>query len=195
MSGFALKTAPTSYPVSAGEAKDHLGLDHDEDNAKLDRLIRRATLYGEHRLWRQFITASWYLYLDSFPAIIELRDKLPIASIVAITYTDEDGDTQTLSSSLYQTDIVNPNKPGMIAPEVNQAWPTIQSGVFNPVRVEFTAGYGTAEDVPETTIHGILMKVHDLYELTGSEIPGASVNQFSQTADSLFDATAWGVYG
>lgn len=194
MSRFALKTAATSQPVTLPEAKNHLRVDHDDDNVLIEGLIERATTYGQWYLERQFITATWYLYLDHFPRIIEIR-KPPVASIVAITYTASDGTASTaLSAALYQTDLTSPDIPARIMPAYGQVWPITRSGVFNAVTVEFTAGYGAASTVPTPTKQGILMKIHDLYELTGSEIVGPRVSRFSQTADSLFDVTAWGSY-
>ena len=78
----------------------------------------------------------------------------PLQSVTSITYVDDAGDTQTLSSSLYQVD--TKSQPGRIIPAYGESWPTVRSNTLNAVTVNFVAGYGDdPEDVPAGLRHAV----------------------------------------
>lgn len=139
-------TAPTVEPVSRTEAKSAAQIEHTDDDTYIDMLIVRARKWVESRLQRQLVTATWRLDLESFPAEILL--PWPVAqSVSSITYTDTDGDSQTVTASDYQTD--TGSIPARIKPSFGNAWPAVRSGDYAAVRVTFVAGYGVASDVPD----------------------------------------------
>ena len=61
---------PAVEPVSLAEAKSHCNVDSDitEDDAKLGIYIKAARRYAEGYCGRSFITQTWRLVLDAFPA-------------------------------------------------------------------------------------------------------------------------------
>ena len=79
-----------------------------------------------------------------------------------IEYIDVDGNTQTWSSALYESDL-DSDFQGRLRPLRNETWPST-GDYFAAARVTITAGWSTA-DVPFTVKQALLMKVADLYEV------------------------------
>jgi hypothetical protein len=61
-----LITPPASEPVTLGEAKDHLRLEHALDDAYITTLISAARQHIEQACWRGLVTQTWELVLESF---------------------------------------------------------------------------------------------------------------------------------
>ena len=142
-------TDPTTLPVSLSDVKDHLRIEQDEidlDN-DLTELLRAASAYVEAEIHATLITTQFMAVWDCFPADAIKIPGWPVASIDSITYTDTDGATTTLSSSLYRTKLVQ--TPAMIIPAISEDWPDTLADSVDAVTVTFTAGYGAAAtDVP-----------------------------------------------
>lgn len=146
ITSFRLVTAPTTTGiVCAEDLRSYCNTFDPAFDADLAQYQRDAIEYIETVTGRQLITATWKLILDRFPAVIELR-KPPIQSVDSITYIDEDGVEQTLNASLYQVD--SDNEPGRIVPAYDQSWPATRCQP-QAVQVEFTAGYGGRDEIPE----------------------------------------------
>jgi len=128
----------------------------------LNILITSARQHAEAILKRYLITQTVDLYLDSFPAWeINLP---PLQSVTSITYVDDAGATQTVSSNDYIVDATSAAvMPSRITPAYDKTWPTTRNQI-NAVRVRFVAGYGTASAVPKCVKNWILMRVKTLYE-------------------------------
>lgn len=143
---FRLVTAPaTTGIVCPDDLRSYCQTFDPVFDAELQQFQRDAIEYIETITERQLITATWKLILDRFPAVIELR-KPPVQSVTSITYIDEDGAEQTLSDSLYQVD--TDDEPARIVPAYDQSWPSIRCQP-QAVQVEFVAGYGLADDIPD----------------------------------------------
>lgn len=157
-----LKTAPSKEPVTRKEAKDFAQITDSRDDWLIDSQIVGARIYAEKYTNRQLVTATWYLYLDGFPAVIRPpRPPLQAANMV-ITYTDTAGNEQTLDSGEYQVDVKS--TPGRIAPAYSKVWPSVRTETFNVVTVEFQAGYGTeATDVPFLIREAIMLLISDSF--------------------------------
>ena len=67
-----LITAPTGKPVSILEAKDQLIVTFNDDDFIIERYINAATAWVEQYLQRKLITQTWNMFLDSWPAEIEV---------------------------------------------------------------------------------------------------------------------------
>ncbi len=59
------------------------------------------------------------------------------------------------------------HNPPLVSPAPDETWPDIQAGRAGGVRVEFTAGYGSAADVPADAKAAILLCVGYWYEHRG----------------------------
>ncbi|MEY3740425.1 MAG: hypothetical protein RLZZ192_1101, partial [Pseudomonadota bacterium] len=99
-----LVTPPIDEPVTLAEAKLHLRVDFDEDDALILALISAARQAAQTITGRQFITARWKMVLDRFagqegmacssesnfslPNHAILLFKCPVQTITAIQYLD-----------------------------------------------------------------------------------------------------------
>jgi len=194
---YDLSVAPVIEPVSEADLVAHcqLGELPDDQLGRARVMLTSARQWVENYLRRQLVTATWKAYLDGFPAEIQINDKLPIATISSIAYVDDDGDSQTLSSSLYQSDLVSEGKPARIMPAYGQTWPAVRSGVYNAVTVTFTAGYGaTRESVPLGIRHAILMLAADWYNNREDVVVGAISGRIATGVEFCLQPFEWGFY-
>jgi uncharacterized phiE125 gp8 family phage protein len=181
--GLVLLTPPESHPVSLADAKLHVRCDAAEDDALLSGLITAATRWCEKRLDQQFMEAEWALVLDCFPRmcgrVIELP-RGPLVSVDAVKYYDAANDLQTLSDTKYDVD--TSSRPGRIAPVYGESWPITRPRI-GAVQIEFTAGHGDADDVPQTIKQAILLLVGHWY--AHREAVGTVTRSVEFAVDSL----------
>ena len=179
-----LKIAPGLEPVTRDEAKLFAQITDTREDSLVESLIVGARTYAEQYTNRQFVTATWYLYLDGFPAVIEPpRPPLQAANMV-ITYIDTAGAEQTLDSGEYQVDVKS--TPGRIAPAYSKIWPDVRVETLNVVTVEFQAGYGTAmTDVPFPIRQAIMLLISDWFRYRQDAYDGRPFTKAPRAVDSL----------
>jgi len=157
--------APADPPVTVAECKSHLRVQHSDDDTLIG-LYRDAAVHrldGRGLLGRCMVTQTWRQDFDCWPAGGIIRLPFPdVSSVGSLKYSDLDNVEQTVSSSLYalQEDELGPFlwlKKDFTSPSHTTDRP-------DPVRCSFTAGYGTAADVPSTLKAAILLMVGDFYE-------------------------------
>ena len=151
-----VKTPPADEPVTLSEAKDHLRVDGSDHDSQVTAVITAARERAERYLGRALVTQTLELRLDAFPAAIDLP-RPPVQSVASIKYIDSDGDEQTLDSADYKVDA----EGARIIP--TDDWPHTLDTV-NAVTVEYTAGYGDPEDVPEAIKQGILVHAERMFD-------------------------------
>ena len=174
-----LTSAPALTPLSVAEAKAHLRVTHADDDAYITTLVDVATRHLDARhgtLNRALITQSWRLRIDEFPRCWPFAIELPwppLQSVASVKYLDPDGVEQTLAGAEYT---VEASKfVGRILLGYGKSWPAIRC-VPGAVRIEFTAGFGTAgADVPAPIRQAMLMFIAHLYETRSvdAEMPRA----------------------
>lgn len=160
-----LSSAPSEEPITKAEVKLHARITGTDEDANLDAYIKTARLFCEAFTKRQFVTATWVLRCDGFPAVDTtpiIVPRPPLSSVSSITYLDTTGTSQTWSSSKYQVDTYT--EPGRIMPVEGETYPSTQADTFNTVTVTFVAGYGAASTVPERYKQAIRMLASHLYE-------------------------------
>jgi hypothetical protein len=87
--------------------------------------------------------------------------ELPCAlTVVSVKYNDNDGVLQTVSSDDYTLDTYDEKLPVLKA-AYNVVWP-VPRHEKNAVRVQFTAGFGLAADVPELMKEALILLVGHL---------------------------------
>ena len=173
-----LVTAPALEPVSITEAKAHLRIEIDDDDALIYSLITAARMAAESTLERSLVTTRWKLVLDSFPGpsmigvpygrTFSLPDhaillpRNPVSQVVSITYLDMAGVSQTMPSTDYTADLAS--EPARITPVFGKIWP-INLPQIGSVQITFDAGYGAlAASVPEGIKSWIKLRIGSLYE-------------------------------
>lgn len=156
------RTEPDTEPVSVDELRKQLRLDTTEHDNELMELIEAARREAEElHLNAGLMTQTCIDYFDGFGAQMELKWP-PVASITSITYTDTNGDTQTLSTDTYELGTVN--GMGVVRLKYGQTYPSTRSHE-DVVTVTYVAGYGSlASDVPLNTRQWIKLYAAWLFE-------------------------------
>jgi uncharacterized phiE125 gp8 family phage protein len=175
--GFRIVTPPEVEPVSLKEAKAHLRLDSDADDAYVSALITAARERVELFLRRALITQVFEYTIDDFLAYDRAIDlpRPPLQSVEWVRYLDTAGVLQTLDPGTYTVD-ASSNEIGRIALAWNRFWPFTRYTI-NAVTIRFAAGFGdAADDVPQAIRQGILIEVSNLYENREDVVFGQSVN-------------------
>lgn len=151
-------------PITTAEAKTHLRVDTSDDDTYIGTLITAARKWVEEMANICMINSTIVEKFDRFPATggyFELT-KAPVSSITSIQYVDENGASQTWSSSNYQTDLSM--KPARIMPTYSGSYPSTRLDLA-AVTVTYVAGYGaTAASVPDAIKHAVKLLVAEMYE-------------------------------
>ena len=171
--GLELITPPASEPVSLAEAKAHLRVDHDDEDAAIARFARAAREWAERYTGRAFIAQSWRLWRDAWPDCVPLAlsiPKPPLMAITSVTAYDRSGAATALSSDAYIVD--GAAVPGRIVLKDTAVLP-VNLREANAIAVGFQAGYGAnASDVPAAIRAAVLTLIAHLYEARGeSAVP------------------------
>lgn len=185
---------PVVEPVSLAEAKSHCRVDTNADDAYISSLIAAAREYVEERLDATLITTTWEARYDAFPMWELVLPRPPMqAANVTVTYRDQGGANQSItsSSSAFQIDAFA--TPGRVYPNFQGVWPPVR-GDENSVIVRWTGGYGTSgASVPATIKHGILLIVGHWYANREAVTSGNAV-QVPLTFETLMASSGWGGY-
>lgn len=182
-----LVTGPAIEPVSVAEAKAHLRVDADTDDALITALVAAARQHAEAVTRRALITQTWELVLDGWPSGGEIALPLPpLQSVTSIAYTDADAGEHVLDAGDYLVDTAA--EPGRIV-RTAAGWPSVSLQEAAAIRVRFVAGYGdAAADVDEAIRQAILLLVGHWYENREAVVGTGAVPKPLPLA---FDALLW----
>lgn len=184
-------TKPAKLPVTIGEAREQCRITDDTHDTLLMRLIQNVTKQVETRCEMRLISRSMRLDLDAFPSGgDDIHIPIyPVTTITTVAYTDADGDAQTLSEDTgspegdYWKEIGNDKMSPILRP-LNY-WPATKLNKPGAVQITFNAGYESVEDIPEDLRHGILLRVKELFDVSGESVSGVSMEQAINTFDAL----------
>jgi uncharacterized phiE125 gp8 family phage protein len=193
---FDLSSAPAIEPCTEADLVSHcqLGELPDDQIARARVMLAAARQWVENRLHRQLITATWKLYLDEFPAEIQIPGKLPVATIATVTYYDTANVLQTAAASTYDTDLASDSRPPRIRPASGQSWPLTYDR-YNAVDITFTAGYGTTrESVPLGIRHAILILAADWFANREDVVIGTISSRIETGVEMCLQPFDWGFY-
>jgi uncharacterized phiE125 gp8 family phage protein len=166
-----LVTDVTEEPVSLDEAKAHLRLDIDDDDAYLAGCITAARVWVEGQTKRCILPQTWDYTIDGgWPKRHGAhRIDLPLNPVKAvsgtspevfsITYVDDDGVSQTLAAANWT--LVNRIHGSYIVPAYNISWPSVRN-VPNAVTVRFVAG--DFDNIPQPLHRAIMVLAAHYYE-------------------------------
>ena len=173
-----LVTAPSIEPVTLAEAKEHLKIDHGDEDTYITNLITAARRYCEKYTRLALIEQTWAWTLDRWPAGKDTCDQnlapalrggdkrfidfpiTPLLSITSITtYDDLDNATIWAASNYYTS-----SAQGRIYRRTGTSWPAV-GRVGDGIEIVFKAGFGSlASDVPAPLRQGLLQLIAHLYE-------------------------------
>lgn len=156
-----LTTPPQSEPFTPAQAKAHLEVEHSDDDAMIDAFVAAARSSVEAVLKASLLPTVWTYKTDGFP----LEIRLPVgpvldASLVVVKYIDDAGVEQTLATDDYQVSV---GETGVIRAAYGKTWPSTRPEM-DAVRVQFTAGWASADDVPRAILAALRLMMGHLYE-------------------------------
>lgn len=171
-----LVAAPSAKPVSVAEAKAHLRVDHDLDDALIGRAIDAAIGYLDGYggiLGRALVAQRWRQFFSFWPASRCLPLRLaPVASIVEIRARAADGSESVVDPAGYRL-LAGASRPQVLV-SLSAVLPALERAP-DAVAVTYAAGYGdTAETVPAPIRQAILLMVGDMYRFPETVTLGAS---------------------
>ncbi len=173
---------PALEPITLAQAKQHLRVDHPDDDELIEDLITVARVAAEDRCGRSLISCGWRLTADNFSPALELPNP-PLISVQSVKYFDTDGTERTIDPKCYFVDAVS--EPSVVVPAVGYTWPLTQDRV-NAVVVDYTCGYGVqASAIPRPIVQWIKLAIGDMYENRNASSDRPNVPQ--NFADALLD--------
>lgn len=162
-------TPPAEEPITVLQARRQCKCEDDAEDELFAIWIKAAREAVEFDAELALITQTRRQYIDYFPdGPIELRTP-PVQSISSITYTDTSGSTQTLASTVYDSDLIS--KPALIMTAEGQTWPATRTKLRS-VAINFICGFGLATSVPALAKQAMLLRISSSYrnrEMTKEE--------------------------
>lgn len=190
MGGLVQTTNPSGKPLTITEVKSFLRIDFNEDDIFLIGQLTMVTDVVEKYLRSALISRTYELAVDKLPEReIPLREGLyvgpfmsypldyidlpfsPVVSVSSIkTFDDQDNET-VVNSAKYLVDTFR--KPARVILRNGETWPNATREA-NALIITYTAGYGTASQVPEAIRLAMLQLIAYSYEHRGDQIEGAA---------------------
>ena len=177
-----LTVAPTEQAVTLGEVYTQLRITENDEDDYLEGLIDVATTVLQAKAWWQFLTATYTLKFTQFCTEMRLP-RPPLKTVTGITYVDANGDSQTVTSSIY--DVITYQTPGLIRLAYQQNWPSDLRGHPDDITVTFTCGEA-ASDVPDRTKQAIKLFVAHMYTERTPVVIGRSLNSVEVPMGIMF---------
>lgn len=163
--------SPVGEPVSLAEAKLHLRVTDNSQDALISSLISSARIACEMITRQQLLHARWKLVLDRFPmagigtplpfandvnvpGYATFLPHAPLVDIVSINYLDMNGSMQVCDPAIYCVN--DAMMPAIVACAFGQIWP-IPLPQIGAVSFTYNAGYASpcTFTVPATvTVNG-----------------------------------------
>jgi len=173
-----LLSPPAAEPLTLQELKDHLRVIDAAEDALINGVLVAAVRSIEARGRLALTPQQWRLTLDLPPEETLFLPIAPVASIDAVTVTDNDAAPQPVANSLYEFAAGSPGRLRRAGP-----WP--QPGVaLDGVQIDFTAGYADASAVPEPLKQAIKILAAHFFE-TRAAVRETRTYSVPQSVDAL----------
>jgi len=158
-------TPPEPF-IDLAEAKEHLRVDHDDDDDLISVLINAATGHidgPDGWLGRAIGVQTLELMLPGFVAGSFALPCPPALFVEGVQYEDAHGVVQQLDTSIYEM------HDDVIGTALGKSWPStrLYRGGLGVVRIRYTAGY---QEVPAPIRVAVLMMLGDLYKFRETSI-------------------------
>jgi uncharacterized phiE125 gp8 family phage protein len=161
-----LLNGPAVEPVSLAEAKTHLRIAHDDADAEISALIAAARVHLETQTRRGFVTQTWRLLRDAWPADGRIAVlPAPLRALLAVRVVMRDGSEQPIALDRFALD--QAGAPAILA--FDPAFMPRSDRAAAGIELDVEVGYGDAPaDVPAPLRQAILMLVAHWYENRGA---------------------------
>jgi len=181
-------TNANDFPITFDEARSHLRILDNTQEVEIYRLLKSAVESVEVLLGASLTTRTYRLDLDGFPSESPYEIDLqiyPVQSITSVVYDNSSNSPNetslTLNTDYYQS---LSGKYPRIAPVTS--WPEAISGKPSSVRISFTAGYTSNDDIPEDVRHAILVQLKNFYDFGNEWIQGTHSVHMNTVNQLLF---------
>ena len=178
-----LTSAPAAEPISLAEAKAHLRIDADDEDALIEQLIVAARMFVERSLGLALITQGWSYFLDFWPRSSCVTLPIaPVQAVSAVILHDGAGGSTTLDADDYAVDVLS--QPARLV--LNGATPPVVARALNAFEIAFTAGYGdAASDVPAPIRQALNLLVAHWFERREPVVLGVGATEVPSTVAGL----------
>jgi len=184
MKTYQVITPASTYPVSLTEAKSHLKVDTTADDTYITSIIKAATQLSEEYTNRFFIDTVIEQTCSDF-AQLQTLFKSKVSAVAHVKYYDSDNSLQTLSSTIYDTQLQY--EPSQIQLADDKSFPEITKR-NDAVVARYTVGYGSAaSDVPEIIKQAILLTIGNFYQNRNSVVIGRIATELPMNVKWLLD--------
>ncbi|HWL03330.1 MAG TPA: head-tail connector protein [Xanthobacteraceae bacterium] len=176
-----LLEAPETEPITLGEAKAFLRVEHDDEDDVIAALIASARMQVEAQTRRALITQEWRIVRDGWPADgFFVVTPAPLQAVVAARLRDAEGAAHIVDHERFMIDAASAR---LIFPPWSLPAPLrAAAGIEIDVRV----GYGDEPaDVPEPLRHAVRLLVSHWYDNRGLVAIGQSVALMPGTVAAL----------
>jgi len=172
---------PEMKPVTLAKIKQHLRLDHDEDDEYLIDLLDAATLHVEAATGLYLVNRTVRQYVDTIPVSRSvLLEASPASSIKEVRGFDSDGNPNAFLAANYRLDTRFETPAVVFNANINY------QNFYNGIEIDFVAGFGdTGIDVPSNIIRAILVLIAHWYEFRGTALPGDETAFIPNSIESL----------
>ncbi len=163
-------SAPATEPLTLGETKSYLRIDHDDEDSLVGDLIVTARMHAENWLRRSLISQAWKLGYDECAPMKISLPMGPVSAITSVTIINRDNSSSVVSDECYS---------------LNSAMTMLRFDIplhgFQ-IEVAYDTGYGaTGAHVPSPIRQGMLNHIAVLYDARGegnSAMPEQSVSLY-----------------
>ena len=184
MKTYQVITPASTYPVSLSEAKSHLKVDTTADDTYITSIIKAATQLSEEYTNRFFIDTVIDQTCSDF-AQLQTLFKSKVSAVAHVKYYDSDNSLQTLSATIYDTQLQY--EPSQIQLADDKSFPEITKR-NDAVVARYTVGYGSAaSDVPEIIKQAILLTIGNFYQNRNSVVIGRIATELPMNVKWLLD--------
>jgi uncharacterized phiE125 gp8 family phage protein len=166
----ALTSPPAVEPLTLAEAKAHLRIDADEEDALIASLIAAGRMWLERQFGLALIRQGWSLYADRLPEGRELSLPLwPVSAVEGVTLHGE-AEAAELAESAFAVDLLS--RPARISfRQIAGSVPALRR--LNGIEIAFITGFGeTGRAVPGPIRQALLLLIADWYERREPVLPG-----------------------
>lgn len=172
MSSLVVITPAGSPALDFAAVKEHLRVDHDDEDTLIEGLILAVEQHVVEKLQRSLINQELELRVDGLCSGIELPNP-PFVEISSIEYLDDAGNERTLDAGVYQV-VEDDSGLARLILAYGKSWPS-HSHAPESVRICYFAGYGEApEDIPAPIRQAMLLLVGHYFEHRESVVSGAT---------------------
>ena len=171
-------TPATGSAVALADVKDHLRVEHAEEDSKIQNYITAATSAVEDYCGISVLSKTLRARFDGFDTPLILR-RGPVTAVNSVTYRDRAGKFQTFPNFDWDPSETR----ARVAPKRGHRWP-VTDGNMGAVRVEYVAGRA-GNDVKPNIVHALKLLVAHYYENNGPVNIGNITSELEFTLTAL----------